>query len=146
MNLDAPGAAGTPYELYVERGKIQEFARAIYAEDRRYLDDDAPTMPGTFLFTTMFWQRGAADPWPALQIDLSRALHGEQEYVFHGPLPRAGERLHCLARITEVYEKEGGRGGRMSFAVITTEFRDDFGRLRAEARMTCIETAAKDQA
>jgi hypothetical protein len=39
-----------------------------------------------------------------------------------------------------VYEKQGKRGGTMTFAVMVTEFRDESGRLVAEARMTGVET------
>jgi hypothetical protein len=68
-------------------------------------------------------------------------MHAEQEYVFHGPPPRAGTRLSCRSRIERVFHKEGRRGGRLTFAVMVTEFRDAAtGRLVAEARMTGVET------
>ena len=69
-------------------------------------------------------------------------MHAEQEYIFHGPPPRAGDRLLCSSRIEDIYEKQGRRGGTMTFAVMVTEFRDaESGRLVAEARMTGVETA-----
>ena len=40
----------------------------------------------------------------------------------------------------EIYEKEGKRGGVMTFVVTVTEFRDPAGKLVAEARSTAIET------
>jgi hydroxyacyl-ACP dehydratase HTD2-like protein with hotdog domain len=74
-------------------------------------------------------------------MDQKRGMHAEQEYVFYGPPPRAGTRLTCQSRIAEIYEKEGRRGGTLVFAVMVTEFRDESGRLVAEARLTGVETA-----
>jgi hypothetical protein len=69
-------------------------------------------------------------------------MHAEQEYVFHGPPPRAGTRLVCRSRIESVFHKDGRRGGKLTFAVMVTEFRDaTTGMLVAEARMTGVETA-----
>jgi hypothetical protein len=44
----------------------------------------------------------------------------------------------------DTFERDGKRGGKMRFAVIVTEFRDDTGALRAEQRMTIIETEPKE--
>ncbi len=57
-----------------------------------------------------------------------------------GP-PRAGARLVGTSRIEQIYEKEGKRGGAMTFAVMVTEFRDESGKVVAEARLTGVETA-----
>jgi hypothetical protein len=73
-------------------------------------------------------------------MDLRRLLHGGQEYVFHGPPPAAGSELSVQTRVDEIYEKEGKRGGVMTFVVTVTEFRDAAGILVAEARSTAIET------
>jgi len=67
-------------------------------------------------------------------------MHAEQEYVFHGPPPRAGTRLTCRSRIAEMYDKQGKRGGTLTFVVMVTEFRDPSGKLVAEAKMTAVET------
>jgi hypothetical protein len=74
-------------------------------------------------------------------MDQRRGLHAEQEYVFHGPPPAAGTRLTGQSRVAEIYQKDGRRGGTMTFVVLVTEFRDESGRLVAEARMTGVETA-----
>jgi hydroxyacyl-ACP dehydratase HTD2-like protein with hotdog domain len=75
-----------------------------------------------------------------VKLDLKRILHGGQEYVFHGPPPRAGQELTAQTRVEEIYEKEGKRGGTMTFVVTVQEFRDETGRLVAEARSTAIQT------
>jgi hypothetical protein len=74
-------------------------------------------------------------------MDPARGLHAEQEFVFHGPPPRAGDRLVGTSRITEVYDKQGKRGGTMTFVVMVTEFHDAAGRLVAESRLTGVETS-----
>ena len=106
-----------------------------------YLEAERPVIPPTFLTTTFFWQTGDADPWPAVQLDQQRGLHAEQEFTFFGPPPRAGTRLTCQSRITDVYTKTGRRGGELTFAVMVTEFRDETGRLVAQATLTGVETA-----
>ncbi|MGN9910131.1 FAS1-like dehydratase domain-containing protein [Phytohabitans sp. LJ34] len=136
----ALGATGTPFTMPVERGKIREFARATGSTNPAYLDEPAPVAPPTFLTTAAFWQEGDADPWRAVAMDQSRGLHAEQEYVFHGPPPRAGDVLTGTSRIVDVYQKRG-RSGTLTFAVMVTEFRDHSGRLVAEARLTGVETS-----
>jgi hypothetical protein len=142
IDKTALGAEGAPFVLEVERGKIREFARAIRSSHPAYLDEERPVAPPTFLTTTFFWEDGVpgANPWQRVNMDQRRGMHAEQEYVFHGPPPRAGTRLECRSRIAEIYEKEGKRGGKLTFAVMVTEFRDETGRLVAEARLTGVET------
>lgn len=139
-NPDAVGRSGAPFTMDVERGKIREFARATASSDPAYLDHPAPPVPPTFLTTQFFWQDGDADAWRLVEMNQRRGLHAEQEYVFHGPPPVAGTRLSCRSTITEMFEKQGKRGGTMTFVVMVTEFRDETGKLVAEARMTGVET------
>ncbi|MFG2040592.1 MaoC family dehydratase N-terminal domain-containing protein [Dactylosporangium sp. NPDC048998] len=135
----AAGVAGEPFTLDVERGKIREFARATRSANPAYLEAEDPVVPPTFLTTAFFWQSGASDPWEAVAMDQHKGLHAEQEYVFHGPPPRAGTRLTGRSRIESVTRKEG-RSGPLAFAVMVTEFHDETGRLVATARLTGVET------
>jgi hypothetical protein len=143
MDTTAAGKKGTPFAMDVELGKIREFARAVKSSHPGHAAGEHPVIPPTFLTATFHWELDVegANPWNALQVDQRRGLHAEQEYVFFGPPPRAGARLTCQSRIDRIYEKEGRRGGTMTFAVMVTEFRDESGRLVAEARMTGVETA-----
>jgi hypothetical protein len=68
-------------------------------------------------------------------------MHAEQEYEFFGPPPKAGTRLRCVSKIEQIYEKEGRRGGKLTFLVMVTELRDLEGNLVATARMTGVETS-----
>jgi acyl dehydratase len=142
IDVSALGLEGTPFELDIERGKVREFARAVRATDRAFFDGERPIAPPTFLTTTFFWEQdvAGANPWHEVKMDQRRGMHAEQEYVFHGPPPRAGTRLHCRSRISDVFQKQGKRGGVLRFAVMVTEFRDGKGALVAEARMTGVET------
>lgn len=128
------------YDLPVERGKIREFALATQATDPAYWSDE-PVIPPTFLTTArLVWEPEEQQLSNALGFDPQRMLHGEEEYVFHGPLPRAGCTLTVTTRVDSTWEKEGRRGGRMRFARLVNEFRDDAGDLVAEQITTVVET------
>jgi len=142
VDVAALGRTGEPFEVPLERGKIREFARATFSANPSYLDDAEPVVPPTFLTTTAFWSMPGSDPWTAVQMDQSRGLHAEQEYVFHGPPPRAGTTLTATSRIESITSKPGRRGGELTFVVMVTEFRDPSGTLVAEATLTGVETAA----
>lgn len=143
-NPDAVDTTGTPFPVHVERGKIIEFARATYSDNPAYLEAAAPVVPPTFLTTQQFWQEwagGEANPWRHVELNQQRGMHAEQEFVFHGPPPRSGTTLTARSRIEQVYDKQGSRGGTLTFAVMVTEFRDEHGALVAEARTTGVETS-----
>ena len=140
IDKNSLGNEGTPFVLDVERGKVHEFARAVKATDPVHYAGEAPLVPPTFLATQMHWEQGVegSNPWDTLQMDPSKGVHAEQEYVFHGPPPRAGERLHARSRIAEIWEKEG-RAGTLTFVKMITTFHDSDGNLRAEAILTGVE-------
>ncbi|HXL90014.1 MAG TPA: MaoC family dehydratase N-terminal domain-containing protein [Streptosporangiaceae bacterium] len=144
VNSGALGKAGTPFPVLIERGKIMEFAAATRSDHPAYWADENPVIPATFLTTQMFWSAWAGDdanPWDAVEMDQQRGMHAEQEYIFHGPPPRAGATLTAQSTITDIYAKQGRRGGTLTFAVMVTEFRDEHGTLVAEARLTGVETS-----
>jgi hypothetical protein len=142
MDKSSVGKEGAEFELDVERGKIAELARAVHATDPAHFRRDGAACPPTFLTTMFFWEERVpgANPWHLVNMSQERGMHAEQEYVFHGPPPVAGTRLTCRSRIESMYDKAGKKGGNMTFAVMVTEFRDESGRLVAEARMTGVET------
>ena len=136
------GSEGVPFEVAIERGKIREFARATRSTHAAYMDGERPVAPPTFLTTQFFWEDGVegANPWHLVKLDPQRGMHAEQEDVYFGPPPRAGAKLVARSRIESVYDKDGRRGGKLTFAVMVTEFRDASGTLVAEARLTGVET------
>src|SRR5213075_1273259 len=101
-----------PYAVTVERGRIKDFARAIGDLNPLYLDDRVgaasawgdviapPTFPITF-------RDESADTGTLLKdlgVDISRILHGEQEFELHRPIT-PGETFLCRPKITDIYEK-----------------------------------------
>ncbi len=139
----AEGAEGVPFVMDIERGKIHEFARATGSDNASYFTGDTPPSPPTFLTTQFFWEDlvAGSNPWDKVNMSQERGMHAEQEYKFFGPPPKAGTRLNCQSRIEKIYEKEGRRGGTLTFAIMVTEFRDTDGKIVAEARLTGVETA-----
>ncbi|MCW2548060.1 MAG: hypothetical protein JWN96_2520 [Mycobacterium sp.] len=131
--------AGPTFEVLVERGKIREFAAAMQSENPSYQGPDA-VIPPTFLASAALW--ASPDTRMDHGFERGRVLHGEQEYIFYGPPPRAGAVLFASERLAERYEKQGKRGGVMQFAVVVMEFRDNEGRLVAEGRSTLIQREA----
>ncbi len=130
-----------PYEVPIERGKIREFAAATGSRNPAYDGPDA-VIPPTFLTTAgNFWSTAEDRAAIDLGFELARVLHGEEEFEFFGPPPRAGQTLSVTHRQGERWEKEGKRGGTMRFAKLIAEYRDEHGTLVAEQRTTVIETA-----
>lgn len=140
IERDAVGAEGLPFELKIEEGKIAEFARAIHARSDAHLGEEA-VVPATFLTTQFFWEERVegANPWHLAGMSQERGMHAEQEYVFHGPPPRAGEVFTARSRITDIWEKTSRSGRVLVFVKMVTEYRDAEGTLRAEAVLTGVE-------
>jgi hypothetical protein len=128
----------------IEYGKVREFARAVQSKSEAHQGPHA-VMPTTFLTTArLTWEPTGNSALNQLGFDMARVLHGEEEYEFFGPLPRAGQELQVESRIEKQFEKPGGRGGTMRFAVVVNEFQDDSGSVVALQRTTIIETEGKD--
>lgn len=143
MDPSLEGRSGAPFTMVVELGKVKEFARATKSTNPAYDGEPgaAVATPGTFLMSSAFWQQPDSNPLAGVELNWHRILHGEQEFVFHGPPPHAGDVLTGRSRIDRVYEKAGKRGGTMAFTEMVTEYRDAAGSLVAESRSTMIETS-----
>jgi acyl dehydratase len=138
------GKTGKPFRMPIEWSKVREFARAIRDPNPAYFDPERAKkecggipVPPTFLQVAAFWQD--ADSMPTVQFDLRRILHGEQEFELHKPI-LVSDVLIGTARIADVYEREGGRGGKMTFMVTEIEYHNQKGEKVAVARSTLIET------
>lgn len=134
------------YELPIERGKLREFALATQSTNPAYLED-RPVVPPTFLTTAFLtWEPDGEPGVDDLGFDAARVLHGEEEFTFHGPLPRAGQTLRVASRLGERTVKEGRRGGTMTIAEIVHEFEDEHGNKVATQRTVLVETAKAPEA
>ena len=116
--------ASAPYE--VSRVKLREFADAIGDPNPAYRDIEAAKAlghpdviaPPTFAIVISFQMGGAVVLDPALGLDYSRVVHGEQSFSYKRPI-RAGDVLVGTPRITDI--RDAGRNELLSWeAVITT--------------------------
>lgn len=139
INKGIIGKESPPFVVTVERGRIKEFARAIGDDNALFQDDRVGQAsewgdiiaPPTFLTTF----RDGADSTTFLRelgTDISRVLHGEQEFEIHRPI-RPGETFVCRSRVVDVYEKTG-RSGPMAFVVRETAVTDRTNEIVATIR------------
>ena len=129
--------------MVVERGKIMEFARAILDENPVYFEENAPAPP-TFTMAGAHWPApkggGGAAKLSELGLDLLRVLHAGQEYEYLGEI-KAGDSLTSRAVISDVSEKEGKRGGTMTFITSETTFTNQLGEDVLKARTILVQTS-----
>ena len=130
----------------IEWGKIREYATATAAARTAYLDDPKAPVPPTFLATVVFWTpigetlrapevlRACAEAGVA--ADLGSLLSLEQEYVYYGPPPHAGEMLRTAERLSDIRVKRTGDGRAMVVILFTVSFHDERGGVRAECNYT----------
>jgi acyl dehydratase len=117
MPLDPSFAGRTypptpPYE--VGREKIREFAAAVGATDPAHFDPDAAralghpdlVAPPTFPIVLTMEAGNQIIRDPALGIDYSRVVHGDQRFVYTRPV-YAGDRLSCRCTVEEVTSRGG---------------------------------------
>jgi acyl dehydratase len=140
INKALLGREYPPYAVTVERGKIKEFARAIGDDEPLYLDDRVGAAsawgdviaPPTFSITFRDEAADTAAFLKELGTDISRILHGEQEFEIFRPL-QPGQTYLCRAKIVDIYEKTG-RTGPMAFVVRETTIADGSNEIVATMR------------
>ncbi len=138
------GKTGKPFTVPIEWSKVREFARAIRDPNPVWFNLELAKkecngipVPPTFLQTAAFWQD--SESMPPMQFDIRRILHGEQEFELFKPI-LVGDVLTGTAKVAEIYEREGGRGGKMTFMVTEIEYKNQKGEKIAITRSTLIET------
>ncbi|MWG36353.1 FAS1-like dehydratase domain-containing protein [Halomarina oriensis] len=137
----------------VEAGKVDEFARAVGDDDPAHRSAAAaerrgfPAVPAPLTFPRVSsFARYRVDAFD-LGFDPQFVLHGEHRYAYDRPL-YAGDDLHGDTTLTDGYRREGRRGGTMTFAEFTTEYRTADGERVLTEAATTIETegaAADDE-
>ncbi|QCS43976.1 MaoC family dehydratase N-terminal domain-containing protein [Natrinema versiforme] len=140
----------TVEEFRIEPGKVEEFARAITAEDPVFRDEAAAAergydhVPAPLTYT----QVGRFPRYTPADVDgkgfdlgfrPEYVLHGEQAYEYERPVA-VGDVLEGTTTLADVFQREGGRAGTMTFAVLETEYRTRDGELVLTDRSTAIET------
>lgn len=145
MELDQSliGLTGPQYVFEVEKRHIRQFAEAIGDLNPLYVDEAyaKSTIYGGIIAPPSFPVAIGAESGQGidLPLDYSRMLHGEQEFIYQRPI-RAGDRLLCQMKVTNVYEKEG-KNGPMQFLVMDTEMKDEEGELVVISRTNIIYRA-----
>ncbi|NUB92600.1 MaoC family dehydratase N-terminal domain-containing protein [Haloterrigena sp. SYSU A121-1] len=148
------GDSRTTVEAFrIERGKVEEFARAITESDPLFRDAsvardrgyEAVPAPLTYAQVSRFPRyRPDGLEGQGKGFDLGfrpeYVLHGEQAYEYERPL-LVGDVLTGTTTLSDVYQRDGGRAGSMTFAVYETEYRDESGGLVLTDRVTAIETS-----
>ena len=139
------GKTGKPFSMPIEWSKVREFARAVRDPNPIYFDPELAKkecggipVPVTFLQTSAFWQTADSMP-PARHLRPAAILHGEQEFEFFKPI-LVGDTLTGIARVADIYEKEGGRGGKMTFLVVETTYNNQREEKVALSRFVLVET------
>jgi acyl dehydratase len=137
---DAQAAAAT------EVGGI--IAPPTFVQASAHYDDDYPLRPrpGVRWFGSGRTPSGAtekaADATAARPAasDRGTGLHAEQHYTYHRPV-LAGEVLTVRARAGETWEKQGRRGGLLTFREGITEYLGQDGQPAVTARSVSVMTS-----
>jgi acyl dehydratase len=101
-----------PYE--VGREKIREFAVAVGADHPAHHDPDAAralghpdlVAPPTFPIVMSMAAGNQVIDDPALGLDYSRVVHGDQRFSYVRPV-YAGDRLTCACTVEEIISRGG---------------------------------------
>lgn len=148
-NTQMAGTKLADMEFPVERGKIREFASAIcdpnpvyrdreYARGRGFEDVLMPvTFPGTFTFH-LGSDNAVMEMMERLQMDAGKSVHGSFEVIYERPVC-GREDLQGEVMVGKIYQKEGKRGGTMTFVEMEIRFFDAEGTLAFTVKNEFIE-------
>jgi hypothetical protein len=152
----------------VEASHIMMFARSVGDANNIYYDEDyaKSTEPGAIIAPPTFVQASAQfDPDYFLRPKIGQewfgsakgptgitqssggggggggggGLHAEQHYVYHRT-PKVGDLLTATTKPGKTWEKEGRRGGKLTFSESVTEYRDQDGELVVTATSVGVRT------
>lgn len=151
----------------IEAGHIMMFARSVGDANPVYYDEDHAkgTEPGAIIAPPTFVQSSAQfDPDYFLRPKIGEewfgsakgptgitkkkksggggtagGLHAEQHYVYHRQL-KVGDVLTATTKPGKTWEKEGRRGGKLTFSESVTEYRDQSGELVVTATGVGVRT------
>ena len=150
----------------IEAGHIMMFARSVGDANKIYYDQDYAngSEPGAIIAPPTFvqasaqfdpdyflrpkigqeWFGSAKGPTGITQRESSGGgggggLHAEQHYEYHRQL-KAGDVLTATSKPGKTWEKEGRRGGKLTFSESVTEYRDESGELVVTATSVGVRT------
>lgn len=151
----------------IEAGHVMMFARSVGDANPIYYDEDYAkgTEPGAIVAPPTFVQASAQfDPDYFLRPKIGEewfgsakgptgitkregggggggggGLHAEQHYVYHRT-PKVGDVLKATPKPGKTWEKEGRRGGKLTFSESITEYHDQNGELVVTATSVGVRT------
>ena len=150
----------------IEAGHIMMFARSVGGTNRIYYDQEyaETTEPGAIIAPPTFVQASAQfDPDYFLRPKIGQewfgsakgptgvtqreggggggggGLHAEQHYEYHQQL-KAGDVLTATSQPGKTWEKEGRRGGKLTFSESVTQYRNGSGELVVTATSVGVRT------
>ena len=126
---DFIGLSGPEFAFPVELGKNREFAGALHAFQPVYNEGGNPVMfPTLPIVAGYLWGYMLEEPRGTELEKLGMAdkmsLDGEQEFLFFGEKPRAGDTLAVRTWVDDIRKRTGRRGGRLNLYRMRTDFRD----------------------
>ncbi len=120
------GKEFTPYSYTIELGKVREFLLAIGEDNPAYRD--GVLLPPTFSTLAAFWGgAGLEASLNAIDVEISRVLHSEQEYIYHAPV-QVGDTITGTTRIADIYVREAPAGS-LDFVEFVTDYVNQAGDL-----------------
>lgn len=141
----------TTFDLFVEQGKILEFAKSIGEDDPVYRDPAVAQSRGyagipaplTYSVVSAHFAdatcTGGSYLADELGMDMGRVVQGAHEWEYHAPV-LAGTTLHGTMSLVSDERKTGRRGGGMRVIVREVVYRDDAGEKVLTERLTAIQT------
>lgn len=138
VNKEMAGKKLVDFELPVERGKIEEFAKSICDPNPVYVDRvhakkqgfNDVLAPPTFIMSFPHHlpsENFVLEFFIKLGLDVGKSVHGETEFIYERPVC-AGENLRGECRVGEIFEKEGKRGGKMTMVELVIALFDETGQ------------------
>jgi len=146
------GLTSRTFTMSIEWSKVREFALAIKDPNPAYHDPEYARrvhggipIPPTFLMTSMAWEIPEWESGKVVQLDYGNGVHGEQDFELLKPI-FVGDVLSWTQRIADIHEKDGGRGGRMKFAIVEGNYNNQRGETVAISHCVLIEFPPKAKA
>lgn len=149
VNEGVVGKEFPAFEFPIEKGKIKEFARALGDKNPVYTDEEYArklgfrSIPAPPTFTASFLHHVPDENFmmnlmKEMGISVATSVHGESEFEYIKPIC-AGDVLTVRFKITDLYRKEGKRGGKMNFITVEATYTNQEGELVQRDRMLFIE-------
>ncbi|MBU2551901.1 MAG: MaoC family dehydratase N-terminal domain-containing protein [Proteobacteria bacterium] len=154
VKKEMSGSVLVEFEFPVERGKIKEFAKAVCDPNPAYTDREHarglgfPDVLMPVTYPIAFAHHMPSDNFvlemtEKLGMNVATSVHGETEIIHYRPVC-AGEVLKGEVVIGRIYEKEGKRGGTMTFVEMDARYYGEDGELAVLCRNVFIERAIPD--